>query len=352
MHITAMMSSYGAWKKLTNQQPDIYYDIVQALSSIDPIPLVAEQNNGVSTSPYHTRRTAGLREVKMELVNVLGTKGWKETVIKLPATRLFSGLDKKRIIRELDLVKGGVGLDIFTGQAQYLTGKIFSDLPFFVRSEIVDLITFLVPIRSFEIKMGSAKNNGSFEAITNRLHLLEPTSLRYPFLIIGYSDEEKEVEVIELTNELDQFLIAKVGLSLSEMVVRNEMANYDFKIVLPANDKIAKEICAMANSKGGGILLIGIDKTGEIIGLRKGNDLDDIQLRVSNIIHTSLSPRPVIQFRVFDIPGESNKCLVVIEIEEIEYKPCMTGDRVYIRGGSSAVPAGPDEIRRLIIEVP
>jgi predicted HTH transcriptional regulator len=190
----------------------------------------------------------------------------------------------------------------------------------------------------------------SFEMIRDRVAGLAPLPLKYPFAIIGLSDEptSSSPQVQELTSELDQFLLDTVGHTLGEMALLTERPNYDFKLQLPQNRTTAKEICALANLPNGGVVLLGVDNAGRIRGIDRV-ELDEIQLRIENISRDSCRPRPTVSFHVFDALSDPNRRVLVARIGKVDRKPCMTSDRVYIRAGSSARPADTDEIRRLVL---
>lgn len=347
MYLNAVLSNFGAWHRLIDQYPEHFADIAQVITALEVKNFTADLRNRGLNGLRGSKDGIDIRELHLSASNDFVIRGWSPFSVELHPTSIIAGLDARITIKEVELRKDRIGLDIFFGKIQFLESKIFSELPFFVRSNILEIMVFIVPMKSLAIK--SLSHTKGFEAIANRLTLLESTSIPYSFIIIGISDQNSETQIIELTSPIDNFLMPRVGLSLNEMVIRNEMSNYDFKIILPSNEKIAKEICAMANSKGGGILLIGVDKFGDVQGIEKGKVLDDSMLKVTNIIQTTLSPKPNYQFHVFDIPNDPFKCLLIIDVLEIEHKPCMTGERVYIRGGTSTIAAGPDEIRRLIV---
>ncbi len=119
-----------------------------------------------------------------------------------------------------------------------------------------------------------------------------------------------------------------------------EMANYDFKEKMPDSKKVAQEVCAFANLAGGGLLLIGIDNTGNNVGVPRA-DLDGIQLSIINSVKSTCAPRPEVDFKIFDVPEHRDRCVLTVQISELMRKPCMVDGRAYIRTGASARPAGP-----------
>ena len=77
-------------------------------------------------------------------------------------------------------------------------------------------------------------------------------------------------------------------------------------------------------------------------------DIDALQRRIIEIGISRCSPSPVIECIPFDIPNNVDRCLLVVRVSEIEEKPCMTNEKVYIRAGTMARSANSEEIRRLL----
>jgi hypothetical protein len=192
------------------------------------------------------------------------------------------------------------------------------------------------------------KGVAHFEFIRELLNEIPPLTIRYPFLILGFSPDSATAEAAELTSELDQFLIKTLGMTLGEMLVLGEKPNYDFKLLPPLSEKIAKEVCGLCNIRRGGILLFGISDKGAVKGLPQ-SDMDAIQLAITSAIRGNCKPIPLFDLHSFDIPGKPGRKILVVHVHELRTKPCMTRDRVYIRSGPSAQPATPEEIRRMIL---
>jgi hypothetical protein len=235
-------------------------------------------------------------------------------------------------------------------QSSFAESYIFVKFPYFVRSDMIDLALIVVPMQSLTYWMEGSV--APFEIISERIEELAPLPLKYPFAIVGVSDEPSPVSVNELTTDLDQFLIKTTGQSLAEMQLLTERPRYDFKVEFPKDaSKTAKEACAMANLPNGGILLFGVNDSGIIKGLPRA-DLDNLQLRIGGAINNNCTPPPLFEFHVFAIPSDPTLCVLILYISEVKRKPCMCHERVYIRVGSEARPAGPDQIRRLVLGSP
>ena len=187
-----------------------------------------------------------------------------------------------------------------------------------------------------------------FELLSHQFANVYLIPHKYPFVILGYSNAPSEFNVEELTSEMDRFLIEEIGLSLIEKKILTEKPQYDFKENLPGGKKLSHLVCAMANLRDGGVILIGVNNDGDITGIPRGSALDELQLTIINGVQDNCRPR--IKTKVFDAPSDQNRCVLVVRVHELEYKPCMVEEKVYVRVGSSTRAAGPDEIRRLILK--
>jgi len=263
--------------------------------------------------------------------------------------RLYLGQrGKKRRYSTVDAIWNGVGVEYTFGKFAFAESILFVKFPIFVRAHKFRIACLLVAAEVLQKSMPI--NITSYEMIRDRVVGLAPLPLKFPFAIIGLSDQppSSPLQVEELTSELDQFLLHTVGYTLSEMALLTERPNYDFKRQLPQKNRMAREVCAFANLLKGGVILLGVNNAGRIEGIDRG-ELDDIQLRIGNIAKDSCLPRPRLDYHVFDVPSDQDRCVLVVRIHEVERKPCMTSDRVYTRAGSSARPADSDEIRRLVL---
>lgn len=123
-----------------------------------------------------------------------------------------------------------------------------------------------------------------------------------------------------------------------------ENENTEFKSVLTSG--IYKEIIAFANS-GGGVIYIGVDDNGNETGV---TDVDETYTRLTNGIRDAVSP-DVTVFCKYSL-NENN--VIKIEISEGTRKPYYLKSKgtkpggVYVRQGSSSVPASEDQIRLMI----
>ncbi|MEI7463650.1 MAG: RNA-binding domain-containing protein [Candidatus Taylorbacteria bacterium] len=116
-------------------------------------------------------------------------------------------------------------------------------------------------------------------------------------------------------------------------------------------DDIKKEIVAFANTAGGTIF-VGIVDDGEVVGV---DDVDAVSLQVSNLVRDSIKP-DVTMFVQYSHQEMEGKTVVKIAVEKgtnCPYYIAKKGLRpegVYVRQGSSSVPASEEAIRRMIKE--
>lgn len=125
---------------------------------------------------------------------------------------------------------------------------------------------------------------------------------------------------------------------LLNLIKKQEGPKLDFKIVIDLDlengrKELAKDICAIANSKGGrGYLVIGIeDKTKNIIGLDKIRFSEE---QIQQLVSSRCEPPVPISLEFIEIYG---KKLAVINIYDGEQKPYQMRDNgiFYIRRGST-----------------
>ncbi len=125
-----------------------------------------------------------------------------------------------------------------------------------------------------------------------------------------------------------------------------ETENIEFKSQF--TEEIYKEVIAFANTDGG-IAYVGIDNDGNVIGLA---DVDQEYTRITNGIRDAIMP-DVTMFVRYTI--QDNK-VVRIAVSEGANKPYYLKGKglkpsgVYVRQGTSSVPASPEQIRRMIKE--
>lgn len=116
-------------------------------------------------------------------------------------------------------------------------------------------------------------------------------------------------------------------------------------------DDIRKEIIAMANASGG-MIYVGIDDDGSVIGLE---NCDDTIQRITSTVRDSIKP-DITMFLHYDIQLVEDKQIVAIFVQSGTNKPYylaakgLRPEGVYVRQGTSSVPASDAAIRQMIKE--
>ncbi|MCT4612816.1 MAG: putative DNA binding domain-containing protein [Clostridia bacterium] len=112
---------------------------------------------------------------------------------------------------------------------------------------------------------------------------------------------------------------------------------------------IKKEIIAFANTLGGK-LYIGISDNGEVIGVE---NTDTLIIDITNMLRDSISPDIMGNIKIKAIE-ENNKDIILIEVAKGINKPYYLNSKgiktsgVFVRQGSSSVPASESAIRNMI----
>ena len=116
-------------------------------------------------------------------------------------------------------------------------------------------------------------------------------------------------------------------------------------------EDIKKEIIAFANSSGG-TLYIGISDHGDVIGV---TNPDETIQQVANMVRDSVKP-DITMFLHYNTISVEGKQIIAIEIQQGTNKPYYLAKKglrpegVYVRQGTSSVPASDAAIRRMIKE--
>ena len=333
MYIAKVLSNLGAWEKLQREQPQEFRELNEVIANVHfDSSSLKKKSNSIKDSPIQRFNTA--------FDEALFGLGWQKTERKYGEGSDFGS-------SHLDGTKNKIGVDVVLGSFAYAESSIFVKFPIFIRSNLIDTAILILPIRSLAKKI-SPKQIPGFEVTNKRMKEIASFAPRFPFAIIGVSDEPCKLHIEELSSKFDLFLFENIGLTFTELKLQQERHNCDFKIVLPPqSDKVAKEICAFANNDGGGVLLIGVDDNGNKLGFPKA-DKDELQRRIGNIAKDNCAPSVVISFMTFELEDDLERCVLGVRINEMDRKPCMSQGKIYIRDNATAVPANPEQVRRLL----
>ncbi|MDE0142090.1 MAG: putative DNA binding domain-containing protein [Caldilineaceae bacterium] len=133
--------------------------------------------------------------------------------------------------------------------------------------------------------------------------------------------------------------------SLSELIEKihlGEDSTIEFKRQLPRRDSLADEIAAFANARGG-VILIGVDDNGEIVGLGQRN-LDQSEKTVVEVCRDSIEPQVSIFTEKLRFDG---KVLLKIDIPRSLFVHKSPGGYL-ARQGSSKREMPTDQLARLL----
>ncbi|MCP4398342.1 MAG: histidine kinase [bacterium] len=130
---------------------------------------------------------------------------------------------------------------------------------------------------------------------------------------------------------------------LRRLIRAGESSKTEFKEDSVHNDRLAREIAAFANFKGG-VILLGVSDAGEIVGLTR----DDNEERIMNICSSGIEPRLIPEYETLII-NDKRLALLTIDIgREKPYAVLQQGRRAYyIRVGSTSRESTQRELMRM-----
>ena len=134
---------------------------------------------------------------------------------------------------------------------------------------------------------------------------------------------------------------------LTQLVALGEGLTIEFKNKVPNGERIAKEVIALANTRGGR-LLVGVDDSGEIKGVR---DSDEEEYALNEALSTLC--RPAVSYSIERVPISKKRNVLLVKIPESKTKPHelidpeKPGDRgtVYIRIDEMSMEASKEHVR-------
>ena len=131
-------------------------------------------------------------------------------------------------------------------------------------------------------------------------------------------------------------------IDLKTILRRGEDSRTQFKSTFKSVDALAAEICAMANSHGGQII-VGVSDSGEIEGVQ---DLQRLNGMISNACSQKIDPPLSVTTRNV---VESDRCVVLIEVPLGPNKPYVANKRDYwVKVGADKRRATREELKRLM----
>ena len=129
---------------------------------------------------------------------------------------------------------------------------------------------------------------------------------------------------------------------LAKLLTEGESETVEFKPSLSQTDKILEGVSAFSNTNGG-ILVIGVRDTGEVIGVDIGKRTLE---SLANTIKQNTDPKV---YPSIHVEETDDKPVVVIEVEEGKQKPVLAFGRAFMRVGKTNQKLGYEEIRDLAL---
>ena len=140
---------------------------------------------------------------------------------------------------------------------------------------------------------------------------------------------------------------------LKEVIASGESLTTEFKRKFSTHSKIAKEIIAFANTKGG-ILIFGVDDDSSIYGVESEKEIAEL---VKETAEEYCEPRITYKLKFVEIFGRE---IVVVEIPPSNVKPHRIQDyerefdlnnaEVYVRVNDKSIPASKEMVKILQAE--
>ncbi|MBU0474777.1 MAG: ATP-binding protein [Bacteroidetes bacterium] len=140
---------------------------------------------------------------------------------------------------------------------------------------------------------------------------------------------------------------------IKEIIAEGEGLTTEFKQRFSTHNKIAKEIIAFANTKGG-LLFFGIDDDGSIYGVESEKEISEL---VKETAEEYCEPKIEYQIKFLELLGRE---IVIVEIHSSNNKPHRIQDykneldlntaEVYVRVNDKSVPVGKEMIKILQAE--
>lgn len=134
-------------------------------------------------------------------------------------------------------------------------------------------------------------------------------------------------------------------MDIIKRISNGEDSYTQFKADVSNSEKLAQEFVAFSNARGG-LLIIGVDDDGAIIGVDT-KDIQRINQLIGNVINTHIVP-PI--YPLVKIENISDKKIIVVEIDEGSNKPYSTNGLYLTKAGSDKRKISPQELRRLFAQ--
>ncbi|MFQ5652754.1 MAG: ATP-binding protein [bacterium] len=129
---------------------------------------------------------------------------------------------------------------------------------------------------------------------------------------------------------------------VQKLVIQGEGQQLEFKRSLAELETAVRAVAAFANSNGG-VVLLGVRDSGEIVGVEVGEHTKE---RLSTAITDSTDP---IVYPSIEIIAVEGKVVMAIKVEASQNRPHLCKGRAYKRVGATDVQLSRDEYERLLL---
>lgn len=154
------------------------------------------------------------------------------------------------------------------------------------------------------------------------------------------SSDEATTEDLQNPRNEELFM----GKSIADVLEIVESEIIEAKEVIPDQvDNIAREVAALANSRGG-ILVLGMADDGELVGL---DDVRQADERVAGVIRESISPPVDVNIKRRSIASTD---LLFVTVSEATETPRSVDGKYYKRIGTTVQELSPEELTRMVRE--
>jgi len=130
---------------------------------------------------------------------------------------------------------------------------------------------------------------------------------------------------------------------LKGIIARGENETTEFKEEIPSRiEKLTKTVAAFANGNGG-VIIVGVDDDGTIIGINGNVNKENI--RLMQLIRSNVLPQPSVTIDSVQVDGE---WLLAVWVKPGDFTPYGVNPkspRYYVRRSASSMIATPEEIR-------
>lgn len=139
-------------------------------------------------------------------------------------------------------------------------------------------------------------------------------------------------------------------LNLPELLRQKEGEQLDYKQRITSLEKIAKTLCAFANTHGG-VLLVGIKDDHSITGV----DPEEEKFMLQQAAEQFCQPEVALHF--MEMEDDEERTVLLVQINESNQKPHKCRNKqgvwqVYVRHQDKSIPAGKQLVKQLVQQFP